>query len=306
MKGLTIAILLIAAVAAPAAQAAKKEKSDWEWKTEAGFLAGYHDNYFYRGEDPKPDETLLTVYAIGEVGYDVGPGDVLFEAGGLGAFGLEIDKTDYQVVHAGLGYKQGGTKTMASYRRTFDKVFGEEDDASLFDVDSAELNVRQRLTDSLRGQLEFQFQNWDFSSPDNDRDAFRYQPKGLIRWEIWKFLAVRGSFFWTWKDADSRRYDYDGPGFALAAEIKPADPVEIFVRYRRRWRDYDDAPSGDSNFNRNDTVDDVIANTRWKLTDYFGLRLDGSYRHGDSNRSDRNYDAFTVTGGFFFTFGNED
>jgi hypothetical protein len=281
------------------------EKSDWEWETEAGFLAGYHDNYFFRGEKPTPDETFLTLYGIGRFAYDTGPGDLLLEAGGVGAFGLELRKTDFQIVQGGIGYKQGRTKTMASYRRTFDKVFGEEDDASLFDVDSLEVNLRQTFIDSLRGQIEFQFQNWDFEKADNDRDAYRYQPQGLLRWEIWNFLALRTSFFWTWKDAEAGRYDYDGPGFSVAAEIKPVDPVEVFVRYRRRWRDYDNAKSGDSNFNRNDEIDDVIANARWKLLDWFGLRLEGMYRHGSSTRSDRNYDAFSVTGGFFVTFGNE-
>ena len=302
MNKLQFTILLLVTTVATTGHALEKKKDDLEWETEAGFLSGYHDNYFYRGESPTPDETFLTVYALGDLVYDLGPGDLLVEAGTSAAFGLTIDQTDFQTVQAGIGYKSGRTKSMLSYRRTFDKVFGEEDDASLFDVDSLQGSVRQKFTNSLRGLLAFQFQNWNFSSPDNDRDAFRYQPKARLRWEISKFFALRSAFFWTWKDADSGRYDYNGPGIALAAEIKPTDSVDVFLRYRHRWRDYGNAPSGDSNFKRNDNIDDVIANARWRLTDFFGLRLEGSYRHGNSTRSDRNYDAFTVTGGFFVAF----
>ena len=81
--------------------------------------------------------------------------------------------------------------------------------------------------------------------------------------------------------------------------------IEKEITTRRRPAG-DNAPSGDSNHNRNDEIDDVILNTRWKLMDFFGLRLDGTYRHGNSDRKDRNYDAFSVTGGFFVEFGNED
>ncbi|MHC4138089.1 MAG: hypothetical protein ACYS0K_24380, partial [Planctomycetota bacterium] len=213
--------------------------------------------------------------------------------------------TNYQYLHAGTEYKQGKTKLELEYARTFDKVFGEEDDASLYDVDAGEASIRRQFGDSVRAQASFDIQHWNFGSPDNDRDAMKYDVEGLLRWEICEWLAMRSSFRWTFKDADASRFDYDGPGVMVAAELKPADPVNVFIRYRRRWRNYDGADSGDSNFNRDDTIDDVLANARWKVFGPFGLQLSGTYRHGDSDRSDRNYDAFSVTGGFFLNFGSD-
>lgn len=300
----TISILLAIAFSTLGPNARAGET---EWSTELGFLAGYHDNYFFRDESGStPDETFLTVYGKGDVEFDAGPGDLKILGGASGAFGLELPKTDYQVAFGGLQYKWGRTRTGVRYTRTQDKVFGEEDDASLFNVDAAEVTIRQNLGGAFRAQLGFELENWDFSSSDNDRDALKYEPELMLRWEICDCVALRSSFIWTIKDADAERYDYDGPGFSVAAELSPVDPVDMFLRYRMRWRSYDNANVGDSNHDRDDTIYDVIANTRWMLTDFFGLQLTGMYRHGDSNRSDRNYDAFSATGGFFVAFGSPD
>lgn len=272
-----------------------------EWETEVGFLSGYHDNYFYK-ETGKPSEWILSVYGAGKATFDLGPGDLVVNAGATGAFGLEIDDTDYQVAHGGVGYKQGGTRGSLDYTRTFNKVYGEEDDASLYDVNSGRIRLRQEITESLRVQGSFQVQNWDFDSPNKDRNGFRYRPKGLVRWQAWDSLAFRGAFFWTFKEAKAGRFEFEGPGLSVAAEIHPIEPLHVFVRYRRRWRDYDNASPGDSNFEREDTIDGVLVNARLMLTDIFGVQLNGTYRHGDSNRPDRNYDAASVTGGFMFKF----
>jgi len=298
---LAVLVLAVAALA-PATDA---RAGNAEWETELGFLAEYHDNYFLQDDSGStPDETFLTVYGKGEVEFEAGPGDLTFLAGALGSFGLELNRTDHQVAYGGFEYTWGGTRTTLRYQRTQDKVYGEEDDASLYNIDTAEIAVRQDLSKTIRAELGFEFDNWTFEPSDRDRDAFVYEPQILLRWELCERLALRGGFQWTIKEARGDENNYDGPGVSVAAEIKPVDPLEIFLRYRARFRDYADAPSTESNYKRDDTIHDVVADSRYHLLDWLGLRLVGTYRHGDSTRSDRNYDAFAVMGGFFVTFGS--
>ena len=127
-----------------------------------------------------------------------------------------------------------------------------------------------------------------------------------MRWAAFDWAALRGSFLWDFKDAVDPKYDYDGPGFSIGAETRPFEPTDFFVRYRRRWRDYDGASPADSNFGREHTVDDVLARLRWHLTRNFGLHLAGTYRHGTSTRDDRNYDAGSITSGVFVTLGRNE
>ena len=148
--------------------------------------------------------------------------------------------------------------------------------------------------------------DWEFDSSESGRDALSYEFDAGLRWTALDWLSLRGSFLWLFKEAEDPRYDWHGPGFSVGADLRPWEKTSLGLRYRRRWRDYDAAPSGDSNFERSDVVDDVKANLRWYATRIFGLQLNGSYRHGDSTRSDRNYDAASVIGGIFVTFGNEE
>lgn len=279
---------------------------DLTWNTELGFLTSYHDNYFYRSDDGStPDETFLIVYGKGEVEFDVGPGELLLFAGASGAFAMDNSDADHQKVNAGIRYKLGKSRARFRYSREIDKVFGEEDTPSLYDTDSFQFRLRHEVIESLLLQGTFEIDVWEFGSSEPGRDALSYEFDAGLRWSVLDWLSLRSSFLWAFKEADDSRFDREGPGFIVGAKFGPWKNASLDLRYRRRWRDYNDAPSGDSNSGREDEIDDVRANLRWQATRIFGLQLNGGYRHGDSTRSDRNYDAAYVTGGIFVTFGNE-
>ena len=304
-----IACLALGMFVGPLARAEQRaDDTLWKsWEITTGFRTSYHENYFLRGGDAsKPNETFFTVYTRGEMEFEVGPGDLTVFAGGGAAFAAKLSEADHQTALAGLSYEIGDIRVRNRYTRMQNRVFGEENDRSFFDVNAFTFDLRYEFTDWLRAQGDVRLADLDFSSPGEDRDATKVDFKGTLRWAALDWLAFRGSFLWTNKNADGDRYSYDGPGFGIAAEIRPVEPLNVFVRYRRRWREYDGAAPTDSNFDRDDTIDSVDLNARWMLTDYFGLELAGMYRHGDSTRSDRNYNAGSVTGGFFVTIGSRD
>lgn len=277
-----------------------------EWHGEIGFQTRYEDNYFHRDDDNvTSDETFFTLYGEGEAAFEVGPGDLELSAGASGAFARDLDAADHQVYDVGVGYKLGGTRVLTEYTHIENKVFGEEDDSSFFDIDSGEIELRQSFSEDFSGRASVDIGRWDFTPPDNDRDAMQYKFQAMLRWAAFPWLAFRTSGLWAIKRAERSRFDWKGPGVGVAAELKPLEDVNLFVRYRRRWREYDGGRIGDSNFRRDDTIDDVSANVRWHVTDLVGLQLGGSYRNGDSDRRDRNYDASSVFGGVFMELGND-
>ena len=89
---------------------------------------------------------------------------------------------------------------------------------------------------------------------------------------------MRGTLVYEAKDANAGRYSNNGAGAALALEGQPSDRVQIFMRYKYRQRNYDDAEPGDRNFEREDDVQDIIFNITWRFTRSWGVRLEDFYR----------------------------
>ena len=102
------------------------------------------------------------------------------------------------------------------------------------------------------------------------------------------------------KDAVSPDYDWEGQAYGIAFEWNPSDRFSMFARVKRRDRDYFNAPSTDSNFERSDEALLGLLNMRLRVGRSWGLGAKVEYRDATSTRPDRNYDAGQVGVGMFF------
>ncbi len=78
--------------------------------------------------------------------------------------------------------------------------------------------------------------------------------------------------------------------------------MTFFLRYRSRDRQYEDAPPGDRNFQRDDTTEDINFNLRWRVSQRWGVQFRDTYRSGDSTRPDRNFTGNQAEIGAFYSF----
>lgn len=277
------------------------EPVGWQW--EAGLLAGDHDNFFFRGGGAgKPGSNLLTGYLAGELERDTGPGEVTFAIAGQAVSVLDIDNADYQALSAAVAYKRGRIKVQGELSTMLNRLYSEEGDAVFFDQQSADLWVRYSVGPRLWLRLGVELESADFDPAENDRDADSVKADLTARFALSERLGLRLSLLSEERDAIGARNSRSGEGWAIALEAQPRDDVDLFLRLRSRDRSYEDAPPGDRNFNREDTIEDATLNLRWRASRRWGLQLRDTHRSGDSTRADRNFTGNQVELGVFVGF----
>lgn len=280
---------------------AAEDGAGWMW--EAGLLGGNHDNFFFRGEGgPQPSSDLLTGYLAGEIERDTGAGDLSFSVFGQAVAVPDIDQADYQTAGAAVEYKQGRSKLHAGYDLILNRVFSEDDDAAFYDAQSVDVWYRYSLGRRVWVRAGAKVQSWDFDAEEDERDADVLKLALTARFALSDRVGLRVSLLSEERDANGARNNRTGEGWALAIEGRPSDDVNVFLRFRSRDREYDDAPAGDSNFQRDDTTEDINFNLRWQVSDRWGMQLRDTYRSGDSTRPDRNFTGNQAEIGAFFRF----
>lgn len=284
----------------PPASAAD-EVTGWRW--EAGLLAGDHDNFFFRGAGgAQPGSSLLTAYLAGELERDTGRGELTFDIGGQAVSVLDIDAADYQGVHAALTYKRGRIKVQGALDTMLNRLYSEEGDALFFDQQGVDLWVRYSVSRRLWLRAGVELESSDFDPAENDRDADSVKTELTARLALGERVGLRLSLLGEERDAIGARNSRSGDGWAIALEGRPRDDVDLFLRFRSRDRRYEEAPPGDRNFRRDDTVEDVNLNLRWRAGRRWGVQLRDTYRSGDSTRPDRNFSGNQVELGAFYSF----
>ena len=294
--------LLTALVGAGSAAA-----EDPYWTVELGLLPGHHNNFFFRGpETVAPSSDLLTAYVEAEHEREVGKGDLTLLFAGIFDFVRDIPDADYRTFSTGVEYKRGPTKFSFELERMINRLFSEQGDASFFDQDSFDFWVRRSFGRRVWLRARVQLEEQDFDPVDNDRDADVTKLYGTLRVGLSDTFALRGSLLFEERDARGPENSRTGTGWSLAVEAQPSPRTNLFIRFRERQRDYEDAPPGERNFGRMDTVTDVTLNLRLQVTDSWGVQLRDSYREGESTRPDRNFDGNSVSVGIFYVFGGEE
>ena len=273
------------------------------WSGAAGLLVGNHDNFFFRGPGAAaPSSDMQTVFVNGEWLRENGQGELTVVVGGTVVMVSDIDEADYQIASLGLEYKQGRFKYGGTYALLLNRLFVEEGDPVFFDENAFEGWVRYSVSPNLwlRGKAELAQQ--DFDPAEDDRDADVLKLYLTARYALTPVLGVRVSVLWNDRDANGPRNDRQGTGFSLGLEGQPSEKTRFSMRVRRREREYQDAPAGDSNFNRDDTVTDVNFNLRWRVRERWGFEIRDEYRDGESTRPDRNFDGNYIGAGLFIEF----
>lgn len=277
------------------------DEGGWIW--EAGLLGGNHDNFFFRGEGgPKPSSKLLSGYVEGEMERDTGDGELTVSVGGQVVSVLDIDQADYQMADVEVEYKRGRSKVHAGYDLMLNRVFSEEEAAAFFDAQELNLWYRYSLSRRLWLRAGVEFESWDFDPAENDRDADVLKLSLTARFALSDRVGLRFTLLSEDRDANGARNNRTGEGWALAVEGRPRDDVNVFLRFRSRDREYNDAPPGDRNFQRDDTTEDINFNLRWQVTERWGVQLRDTYRSGDSTRPDRNFTGNQAEIGAFYRF----
>lgn len=274
--------------------------ADRNWELDASLLAGHHDNFFYRGEGAEaPASDLQELSAEYEYGIDLSGAELVIGVGATATRVADIDNADYEAYRAGLRYERGPARWYAQYSLSQNRLFSESGEQSFFDGSSIEGGLRYSLSHRtwIRGEAELE--SWNFDPAEDDRDSDVLKLSATLRHALTERIAVRGELLWEDRDAVGPENNRTGAGWSLALELKPASRLDAFLRYRSRERDYDDAPEGDKNFDRRDTVVDIVANLRFWLGRTWGLQALDNYREGESTRPDRNFDGNRVMVGLF-------
>ncbi len=162
------------------------------------------------------------------------------------------------------------------------------------------LGVRQYFKPGFWAGLEYSLDDWSFEPGESARNAISHEVGGALRFPIARTAGIRAFAMIMRKDAEGPEYDWDGYGFGLALEWSPEERVNIFARVRLRDRDYPNAPPGDDNDQRSDTILNGLVNVSWRVGKIWGLQFAGRYKDGESTRPDRNYTAPEAGFGLFF------
>lgn len=272
------------------------------WELEAGLLAGYHSNFFFRGNEPAPEDNLLWAYFQGEKEVRAGKGKWAFEFGVDAFQNQDIGEADHVGLRLETGYKRGPTRATAELVHKPSQVFSEDGDGTFFDQSGVELEVRHSLRYGLWVGGSVEYEQWDFDAQQDGRDSDGIGVSLSLRYPIGERYGVRGTVLYEDRNADVARFDRSAPGFSIALEGQPSDRMQIFARYKLRDREYDGATAGDRNFGREDTIQDLVLNFRYRIGEKWGVRNDNFYRDGESTRVDRNYDGYRIYVGAFLEF----
>ena len=276
--------------------------ADRDWELDLSLMAGHNDNFFYRGENAEaPGSDVQRLSAEYEHEFDLDRGDLVFELGAIGNWVSDIDNADYEAYRAGLQYERGRARWYTQYSIGLNRLFSEAGEPIFFDGNSIEGGLRYSLGRETWVRAEAELEDWDFDAAEDDRDSEVLKLAGTVRHGFTDRIALRASLLWEDRDAVDPKNNRTGTGWSLAFELKPADRLHAFLRYRSRDRDYDDAPVGEKNFEREDTVVDIVANLRLWIGSTWGVQVQNYYRDGESTRPDRNYDGNTFMAGLFLS-----
>lgn len=295
-----IGALASALLAALATSAGAQEGHSWD--LEVGAFFTHHSNFFFRGEgQPRPQADLFSVYAHGERERKIGGGklEVHFDLGGVETD--DIEGADHVNAEVGGRFRRGSNRFSGETYMSPNQVYFDEDGV-FFDLLGVELGWRRDLRRGLWVGVEVELESWDFDPVENARDSTNQELSASLRYPLAERFGVRGTVIYETRDADDPRFDLSGAGFAVALEAQPTDRINLFARYKRRARDYDDAPVGANNFQREDTIQDIVVNLRWRIGERWGLRLEDFFRDGTSTRADRNYSGNRISLGGFYQF----
>jgi hypothetical protein len=275
------------------------DEKDWYLELEA--MPGYHSNYFFRGDRaPAPDTNLFSLYALGEKEKKSGKGKFTFGWDVGQVWVLDIDNADYFDFNVGLEYQRGASKWQGEIFHRPNQVFEEEGAGVFYDLTGVELGLRQGLRPGLWIGFSWEYEQQDYDRVEDLRDANVNSFDLSLRYPLSERWGLRGTLVYESKDANAGRYSNNGAGAALALEGQPSDRVQLFMRYKFRQRNYDDAQPGDRNFEREDDVQDIIFNITWRFTQRWGVRLEDFYRTGSSTRPDRNYSGNRIYAGIVY------
>lgn len=295
-RGLALACLVALSSAATA--------DDSTWQGEIAALAGSHDNFFFRGEgSPAPSSALWTAQLALERVHDTEAGEWTFGLIGSTVSVSDIDAADYQTFEAGAEFKRGPWKAALTYQKLNNRLFSESGEPVFFDETGIEAWLRYSVNRRVWVRFKAETEDLDFEAAEDGRDADADNYSLTVRMGATDEVAFRVSLLREDRVAVSPENNRTGDGFSLAIEGAPRDDLSYFLRFRSRDRDYEDAPAGESNFGRSDTVDDINFNLRWRFTDSLGLIVRDTYRTGDSTRIDRNFTGNSIEAGVFFLFG---
>ncbi len=294
----TVALLLFI----PTRALAQEERR--VWAVEAGALAGYHSNFFFRGEGvPAPSTTLFNLFVNGEGEFRKPSGryTVLFDAGAVRTG--DISNGNHFSLLGGLEYRRGANRLTGELFLLPNRVYDDEGDGSFFDTVGTAFEYRRVLGPGLWVRANYEIELWRFDPDLSNRNSTTHDLNGSFRFPINERLGVRTTVYYGARSAEDPRYNFASLGVAGAIEAQPTDVVNLFVRYRIRSRDYNDVTDDDdSNFMRGDTVHDFVVNLRWEVSDRWGLRFENFFRRGSSTREDRNYSGNRFLAGAFVMF----
>jgi len=292
---------LLAVALGPADAIAQEGRGAWMFET--GALGGYHSNFFFRGEGlTAPSTTMFNIYANAEGEYRKGANryTFLFDVGAVRTG--DISSGDYYSLLSGLEFRRRSNRVTGEFFLMPNRVYDDEGDGVFFDSLGTELQYRRVLGPGLWVRADYGLELWRFDPVDAERDSTTHDLSGSVRVPLSERVGVRGSFYYGIRIAEAERYNFNSVGVAVALEAQPTERIQIFVRYKVRSRDYNDASLGDNNYLREDTVHDVVANLRWLLGDRWGIRIENFYRTGSSTREDRNYSGNRLLAGAFLLF----
>lgn len=307
LKRLVLAIPLMAALSLIGSPAPGDETAIYSG--EVGVLAGHHDNFFFRGRDqPAPASDLLSAYVQVEREQEIGRGEWTFGVAAEIVEVADIDRADYQGLDLAAEYKRGPWKGSLAVHQLLNRLYSESGEAVYFDELAFDAWVRYSVTPRLWVRARAEWAEQDFDPQQNARDADVTDYSATARYALTPALGLRASLLFEDRQSLGPDNNRTGEGVEVALEGTPTPRLSWFLRFRTRDRDYDDAPPGDSNFQRSDTVEDVNANVRWLFARRMGLQVRNSYRSGDSNRADRNFSGHVIEAGVFFSWneGPED
>lgn len=295
--------LALAPVVLPLAVSADSGSRDWE--AEVGTALKSYDNFFMTGDEAtqRQESALVsTVYAQGERTFKDGPRRWDLEGGVEASFNYDISDADTQRYWIGAQTRFNATRAGIGFSYEPNRIYSEDGDGTFFDKSALTLSVRQEVTPTLTGQLEYKHQSDDFDRDARSRDADIDELSGMVRFVVHPQVAIRLLAMWADKEARDEARSWSGTGFGTALEWSPAERWSVFARARLRNREYDDALPGDSNFKRDDDIFDALVNVRFQAGRDWGVGGELEYRDAESTRIDRNYDAVVVSLSVFKQF----
>ena len=312
-------MVLCTAVIFVPATAVSKEKKEKRWSAQVGLSPGHNNNFFSRPSDePRESSDILNIYGAAEIERKPGKGKVKAFVRAKAIFASDIDDADHQRLTLGTQYKRGRNRITGEFFTNPDRLAFSDELGSVekFDLQGYEIGWRRSLSRGIWVGVTYEAKSRDFDEIESQRgsDSDKETVGATARLPLGRRSGIRASLFHESKDASAPDFNWEGEGFSLRLDTRPRKDLELSARYKRRSRDYEDAPEGDSNFMREDTVEDFTVTVRWSLGDRWligkrrlagerwGVQLHNRYRAKDSTREDRDFSSNEIEAGVYFLF----